>query len=160
MPPPVDLAAFEQRLRLAFPPHPFDGLVSTHGECDDGIHLRRELPGRRWDELSPNVLFHGSIALPLLEPDALVAFLPAWLLRSFQTFGRDSLLLEFTLYFLCPGSDDEGWDDEHRSERIARFNPAQRGLVGELLQAIVNDPALEVWRPRAEYGLRSWLSHP
>jgi len=80
-------------LTAAFPPQPFHGLVSTHDECDDGIHLRKELPGKRWDELSHDVLFHGSIALALLEPDALVAFLAAWLLRSIETFDRRSIVL-------------------------------------------------------------------
>ena len=79
-----------------------------HDECDDGIHLRRELSGKRWDELSPEVLFHGSIGLPLLEPNALVAFLPAWLLRSMETSDLDHpIVLEFTLYFLCPGTELE-----------------------------------------------------
>jgi hypothetical protein len=77
---------------MPFPPLPFDGLVSTHDECDDGIHLRRELSGKRWDELSPEVLFHGSIGLPLLEPSALIAFLPAWLLRSMETRDVDDPL--------------------------------------------------------------------
>jgi hypothetical protein len=95
--PTVGLEEFRKMLIAAFPPQPFHGLVSTHDECDDGIALRRELPGKRWDELSAEFLFHGSIALPLFEPDALVAFLPAWLLRSMETFHRESIVLEFTL---------------------------------------------------------------
>jgi len=96
---------YRRKLMDAFPPLPFDGLVSTHDECDDGIHLRRELSGKRWDELSPEVLFHGSNGLSLLEPSALIAFLPAWLLRSMETRDvEDPIVLEFTLYFLCPGN--------------------------------------------------------
>jgi hypothetical protein len=145
-------------LTAAFPPQPFHGLVSTHDECDDGIHLRKELPGKRWDELSHDVLFHGSIALALLEPDALVAFLAAWLLRSIETFDRRSIVLEFTLYFLCPGNEHDGWNEERIAEIVMLFDIAQRKVVGHLLQAILNDQRLRVFHPDAEWGLRFWVA--
>ena len=145
-------------LIAAFPPQPFHGLVSTHDECDDGIHLRRELPGKRWDELSNEVLFHGAIALPLLEPDALVAFLPAWLLRSMETFDRRSIVLEFTVYFLCPGNEDEGWNEKRIVERVGLFNIAQRRVVERFLQAILNDQQMQEFHSYAEHGLRWWCS--
>lgn len=118
-----EIGEYRRKLIEAFPPLPFYGLVSTHDECDDGIHLRRELSGKRWDELSPEVLFHGSIGLPLLEPSALIAFLPARLLRSVETSELDDpIVLEFTLYFLCPGSEDDGWDEERIGEMVGFFN--------------------------------------
>jgi hypothetical protein len=124
---------------MPFPPLPFDGLVSTHDECDDGIHLRRELSGKRWDELSPEVLFHGSIGLPLLEPSALIAFLPAWLLRSMETRDVDDpIVLEFTLYFLCPGDEDDGWDEKSIVETVGFFNSGQRDAVADFLRFVVN----------------------
>ncbi len=43
---PTDIEDFPQRLRRAFPPEPFYGLVSTHDECDDGIALRQEFAGK------------------------------------------------------------------------------------------------------------------
>lgn len=111
MMPSADLEAYRKRVMKAFPPQAFYGLISTHDEYDDGIRLRNELRGKRWDQLSRQALFHGSIGLPLLEPDAWVAYLPAWLVRSMETFGEDSKILECTLYFLCPGSHDEGWNE-------------------------------------------------
>jgi hypothetical protein len=117
---------YRRKLIAAFPPLPFDGFVSTHDECGDGIHLRRELSGKRWDELSPEVLFHGSIGLPLLEPSALIAFLPAWLLRSMETSDlEDPIVLEFTLYFPCPGNEDDGWDEKGIAEMVEIFNSVQ-----------------------------------
>lgn len=152
--------AIEQfRLKLidAFPPFPFDGLVSAHDECADGIHLRRELSGKRWDELSPEVLFHGSIALPLLEPTALIAFLPAWLLRSMETADLgDPIVLEFTLYFLCPGGEDHGWDQKAISEMVPFFNSRQRGAIADFLRFVVKWVEKENWKRRAEFGLRWW----
>jgi hypothetical protein len=150
------LDEYRQNLMRAFPPRPFDGFISTHDECDDGIHLRANLPGKRWDELSPDVLFHGSIALPLLETGALVAFLPAWLLRSMETFDKDSIVLEFTLYFLCPGSEDEGWKETRIAELVTPFNAAQRDCVGQFLRAILNCEEMESWHSRVEFGLKWW----
>jgi len=89
----TEIDTVRQRLIRAFPPRPFGGLVSTHDECDEGIALRQELCGKRWDEVPPEFVDFNSGSLPLLESDALVAFLPAWLLRSMETVGDESVLL-------------------------------------------------------------------
>lgn len=141
---------------MPFPPLPYNGLVSTY-KCDDGIHLRRELSGKRWDELSPEVLFHGSIGLPLLEPNALIAFLPAWLLRSLETSDLDDpIVLEFTLYFLCPGNEDDGWDEARISKRVGLFNSAQRDAVADFLRFVLDCDEWEYWKQFAEFGLSRW----
>ena len=148
---------YRRKLIDVFPPLPFKGLVSTHDECDDGIHLRRELLGKRWDELSPEVLFHGSIGLSLLEPSALIAFLPAWILRSLETSNLDDpIVLEFTLYFLCPGNEGDGWDESEIANRVALFNSTQRDAVTDFLRFVVNLDNARNWKQRAEFGLAWW----
>lgn len=154
-----EIGEYRRKLIDAFPPLPFGGLVSTHDECDDGIYLRRELSVKRWDELPPEVLFHGSIGLPLLEPAALIAFLPAWLRRSLETSDlNDPIVLEFTLYFLCPGDEDEGWDEKTIAELASLFNSAQRDVVADFLRFVVNwAPGRDRdWKLRAEFGLNWW----
>src|SRR4051812_35742773 len=121
----VSFGEFRQRLAVAFPPQPFHGAVSNHDECEDGIALRQELPGKRWDEVPAAFIDFNSGSLPLLEPNAMVAFLPAWLLRSMETVGDNSVLAEFTMYFLCPGNVDEGWDEKRIADRASLFNAAQ-----------------------------------
>jgi hypothetical protein len=156
-----EIVEYRRKLIDAFPPLPFDGLVSTHDECDDGIHLRRELAGKRWDELSHEVLFHGSIGLPLLEPSALIAFLPAWLLRSMETSDQDNpVVLEFTLYFLCPGNEDDGWNEKSIAETAGLFTSGQRDAVADLLRFVVNRTEPIGWdlKRRAEFGLNWWRS--
>ena len=71
----MELGEFRARLMHAFPPQPFYGLISTHDECDEGIALRRELPGKRWDEVPGTFVDDNSLSLALLEEQALVAFL-------------------------------------------------------------------------------------
>jgi len=98
----IGISDFRQRLIRAFPPEPFCGEVSAHDECEEGIALRRELPGKRWDDVPAAFIDFNSDSLPLLVPSALVAFLPAWLLRSMETVSNESVLAQFTMYFLCP----------------------------------------------------------
>ena len=88
----LDFEEFRHSSTAAFPPQPFHGLVSAHDECDGGIALRRYLPGKHWDEVSAEFVDYNSGSLPLLEPGALTAFLPAWLLRSMETLGDESVL--------------------------------------------------------------------
>ena len=154
----TDIEGLRQRLRRAFPPAPFYGLVSTHDECDEGIALRQELPGKSWNEIPAAFVDFNSGSLPLLEPRALVAFLPAWLLRSLETASDEdeSVLAEFTMYFLCPGSEDEGWDEKRIADRVALFDPAQRSVIEDFLRLIVENDALPYWHPYAEHGLKWW----
>jgi hypothetical protein len=153
-----DPVGFRQKLIHAFPPRPFYGRVSTHRECDDGIALIDELPGKRWDEVPAAFVEFNSGSLSLLEPAALVAFLPAWLLLSMETVIEQSVLAEFTMYFLCPGSEDEGWQEEELQARVALFDSAQRTAVAEFLQSILSHGALQHWFPYAKYGLKWWTA--
>jgi hypothetical protein len=152
---------FRQRLLRAFPPAPFYGLVSAHDECDEGIALRQELPGKRWDEIPAAFVDSNSSSLPLLTPSALVAFLPAWLLQSIETVGNDndSVLAEFTMFFLCPGNEDDGWDEKIIAKYVALFDPSQRSVIEEFLRRIADDDALSGWHPWAEYGLKWWADN-
>ncbi|MEP7354118.1 MAG: hypothetical protein ABI824_12885 [Acidobacteriota bacterium] len=152
-----EVGEYRQKLIAAFPPLPFEGLVSTHDECDDGIHLLRELSGKRWDQLSAEVLFRGSLALPLLEASALVAFLPAWLLHSMETTGLDDPLgLEFTLYFLSPGNEENGWDEERIGEMVGLFNFEQRDAIADFLRFVANWGDRRYGKSHAEFGLSWW----
>jgi hypothetical protein len=118
----VDLQKFRAQLVAAFPPQPFNGPIATHDGCDECNELRLELRGKSWDQVPDEFIDFNSAAPCLLDPDALVTFLPAWLLRSMETLGTKSVLAEFTLYFLCPGSDDEeGWDETRIAAIVELF---------------------------------------
>lgn len=60
------------------------------------------------------------------------------------------------MYFLCPGSEDEWWDEKSIAERVALFDSSQRSAIGEFLRRIAEDDALQYWHPYAEYGLKWW----
>ena len=152
----MNFEEFKQDLIRAFPPGPFYGLVSTHDECDDGIDLRRMLPGKRWDEVPADFIDFNSAPLPLMEHRALVAFLPAWLLRAMERLVEGSVLSEYTMYFFCPGSEDEGWEEERIAQLIRLFDAPQRVVISDYLRAIAEREALKYWHPYAEFGLKWW----
>jgi hypothetical protein len=154
--PAFDLAEFRKRLVDAFPPQPFCDLVSTHDECDEGIALRRELLGMRWDEVPTAFVDDNSLSLALFEQRALVAFLPAWLIRSVEKFDGDNLVLEFTVYFLCPGTPGEDWNDEELTKEVEPFDTRQRSVVGDFLRAILERTDLTSYHDYAEFGLKRW----
>jgi len=156
----AEIQHFKNRLQHAFPPAAFYGLVSSHDECDEGIDLRQELPGKRWDEVSPAFIDFNSGSLYLLESDAIVAFLPAWLLRSLETLTDEnrSVLAEFTMYFLCPGDEEEGWRETRIAALVALFDGAQRSIIADFLKIIAENETLKSWRPYAEFGLKWWAA--
>ena len=59
----------------------------------------------------------------------------------------DSVLAEFTMYFLCPGNEDEGWDEKAIAEQVALFDPEQRAVICDFLRMIAEHEALSYWHP-------------
>ena len=122
--------------------------------------MRRELPGKRCDDVPAAFVDDNSLSLALLDVRALVAFLPVWLLRSVAQFDRDNLVLEFTVYFLCPGTAGEYWDDEELAKKVEPFDFMQRILVGDFLRAILERDDLRSYHEYAEFGLKRWRACP
>lgn len=152
----AEVEAFRRRLIQAFPPRPFSGDVAGNCLCDECSALRLHLPGRRWDEVSSDFIDFNSGSLPLLLPDALVAFLPAYLMRAMETLDQGSVLAEFTMYFLCPGNEEEGWDLERAAGLVSLLDSEQRKVIGEYLRAILGRNTLRSWHNDAAFGLTRW----
>lgn len=64
--------------------------------------------------------------------------------------------LRSSLYFLCPGSEDEGGDIEGISDLVSLFDSAQRRVVEDFLRSIVANERLRYWHVYAEHGLECW----
>jgi len=63
---------------------------------------------------------------------------------------------EFTMYFLCPGNEEEGWHDKALAELVSLFDADQRAIIREFLRSIAENVALRSWRSCAEHGLKWW----
>ena len=72
-----------------------------------------------------------------------------------ETVGDESVLAEFTMYFLCPGKEVEG-DEKGIVGLVSQFDTAQKSMVEDFLRSIVETEALKHWHPYAEYGIKWW----
>jgi hypothetical protein len=66
--------------------------------------------------------------LPLLSPDGLHYYLPAWLLHSLEVPG--SVALSFTIGHLTPSAETYARSPEYFEQRFSRFDGPQRQAIG------------------------------
>src|SRR5579884_520209 len=104
------------QIRLAFVPREYFGPI-TACSCEECTAIREKLRHQCWDHIPAEFIdFTGSPTL--LEPAAFAAFVPAYMVRALDS-GQASVVLEFTVYSLCPSyrdDDNEQADieDQHR----------------------------------------------
>lgn len=53
-----------------------------------------------------------------------------------KMLADESVLSEFTMYFLCPGSEGEGWVEDRIVRRIGLFDRKQRKVIAGYLHEI------------------------
>ncbi len=56
---------------------------------------------------------------------------------------NDPIVLEFTFYFLCPGDEEDGWDEKSIAEMVGFFDSVQRNTVADFLRFIANSARRE-----------------
>lgn len=143
-----DVEEVIRQIRLAFPSEPYREMV-TSCDCDECTEVDRCLEGRRWDEVSGEVVDAQFGSLPLLSPPAFQAFLPAWLLRSLdQLDARFSDVREWTLFSLgvYQSEDDRPEDQRKRMTRLVereeRFSADQITAVRAFLKIVMKHSAI------------------
>jgi hypothetical protein len=112
----------QNQIREAFPPTHFEGPV-TACDCEECREIREALRNKRWDQV-PADFFDLTCSPTLLTPEAFHAFLPAYLLRAINDLNTPSILVEFSVYSLSPGGDEDDGDDRSRLSRTP--SPAVR----------------------------------
>jgi hypothetical protein len=154
------------QIRLAFPATEYSGPI-TNCDCDECTHLREELGHKSWDQVSAAFL-DLTCSPVLLTQEAFAAFLPAYMLRALDDLSRQSVVLEFTVYSLCPGIPEAGDEQaESNSERQLRrlldrawlMDRNQIQAIRSFLEFVQqNARAAEWFRPFIAGGLeRVWL---
>ncbi len=105
------------QIREAFPATPFYGPI-TSCDCEECVDIREGLRYKQWDQVSEAFL-DFTCSPVLLTPEAFHAFLPAYLLRGLDDLTGRTVVLEFTVYSLCPDDDEE--EDEYDQERHRQY---------------------------------------
>ena len=81
-------------------------------EREECTGIREELRHKRWDEV-PVTSLDLTYSPTLLTPEAFNAFLPAYLLRALDDLSRHSVVVEFTVYSLCPNDSHKNGQEAH-----------------------------------------------
>jgi len=140
------------QIRKAFPAESFSGCSTAGCVCDECQEIAALLRGKRWDEITDEIMDICFGALPLLSEQAITAFLPAWLIRSLNCVGAKEIRVrEWTLYELAIYSDEEdSLDDverivERRRRLRAHFTAAQVEAVRRFLLLIGQASSISDW---------------
>jgi len=120
------------QIRLAFPVTQFDGPI-TSCDCEECTGIREELRHKRWDEV-PVTFLDLTCSPTLLTPEAFNAFLPAYLLRALDDLSRHSVVVEFTVYSLCPNDSQENGQGAHAGSEDGVNRLLQRARLMSLAQ--------------------------
>lgn len=155
----AELALLRDHISTAFPPTEYSGAV-TVCDCSECEEIRDELWHKRWDEI-PTPFIDLTCSPTLLTPAAFQAFLPAYLLRGLDDLIGDRVVLEFTVYSLCPDPEP---DDEiairrkyvRLRERAMFMTPAQIVAIRSFLTfAAANAKNREWFRPVVDAALEN-----
>lgn len=112
--------AIVEKLIGVFPRRIAEGAVAPH-DCPECLELRRELTGTAWLDVPFEFVRDHPDVLPLLSPEAYLAFLPAWLRQGvLEPDGEVSAML---LVNLACDPDPTGFALEQREVviEVARF---------------------------------------
>ena len=97
-------------------------------ECDE---LARDFLPYTYAAVPRNVIELHYDSLPLFSPQALLHYLPAYLLYSLQ--NPESRVTEFTMYQLSPSKSDLKESTQFHKERLEVFSMEQRSAICNFL---------------------------
>jgi len=103
---PNELERLRDQIRNAFPADAFYGRV-TACPCEECKGIIQALQRRSWEEIPPEFI-DLTCSPTLLEAEAFRSFLPAYLMRALGDLVGDNVVLEFTVYSLCPAGSEDG----------------------------------------------------
>jgi len=124
-----ELEQLREQIPEAFPPARFHGSITTC-DCEECLDLRKALSGQRWDEV-PTAFLDFTCSPALLDAEAFQAFLPAYMLRGLDDLKRERVVLEFTVYSLCPELHPRQMDYPDATCRVddPRSGPSDQKLL-------------------------------
>lgn len=127
--------------------------IAPH-DCPECNELAEALFGHHYQTIAPTVIDGLFEALPLLSPEALRHYLPAWLLRGLENPGGD--ILEFTIYHLAPSKQSVAESPRYFYERFSLFNSEQRAAIQNFFLDIDDYQLWTGYEGEVERGKALW----
>ena len=127
-----ELQRVRNEIRAAFPSKQYYGPI-TACDCDECKEIREELCNKRWDEI-PTAFLDLTCSPTLLTPEAFRAFVAAYMIRGLDDLIGDRVVIEFTLYSLCP--DLEPDDETAKQVKETRLRERAKLMIPAQVHAI------------------------
>lgn len=133
------IAALREAIKRAFPAEPYTGTVTP---CDESLedpdldsekNLYEGLKGRRWTDVSQQLLDSEPDGYVLLTDEAFAAFLASWLTRSLDNMGGANEVREFVVYAFSPKHDMAPDTTDLVLRRLRFLSSGQREALRSLL---------------------------
>lgn len=157
----ADTASLKKMVLEAFPPFIYTGpITGVDGHPpeldDDGCNLFGEeedlfesLRGKRWDEISDDVIHRNEDGYLLLTKDAFRAFLPAWLWRGVEDLHAENQVRDFLIYTFAQNVTYHAKENEFR-----HFNATQLAALCFLMRVFAKTESSKSIKVEAEKAVR------
>ncbi len=158
------LAALRDSVPRVFPSFVYQGAVTRFdGEwlpelteenaiLDDDKFLYEELLGRQWTEVPRDVVHAIPALFVLLTHEALVAFLPAWIMGALEAINGKNEVREYFIYAFSPSQETSL--KEFELGMLRALNADQRPLVRSLLMEFAQREESEYVRGQASAAVK------
>ena len=151
----LPLEELRQKIRDAFPPQVFYGVVTTC-PCEECVEISQGLRFKSWDQI-PVEFLDFTCCPALLSTEAFLAFLPAYLVRGLE----HEIVAELTVYCLCPNPEpDVPAINTQIEEQAALMNSEQIEAIRSFLVYVVASLADSLLRDFIELGLSTVWNRP
>ena|ERR1051325_810264 len=146
------IEGLRQKILAAFPKiaPPLPENLTEH-RCDECDGVRDDFSGVEWWSADNTLIDENYDDLPLFTPEAFHYYLPAFLLRSLDSFDPDNEVLQFSVYGLSPTKTPV--DAPRYRARLNLFTPEQNSAVASFLEQIQMDERFYNYYADVERGL-------
>lgn len=155
--PPDRVAALRERIRAVFAhvPMPEREAIAKH-RCCECEALRATFAGRHWTAFDAALLEANYDQLPLLSPEGLAFYLPAYLLHALASLAAPDNVTDYTVWHLAPTNDEI--DPGYYRARLRVLTPEQFAVLADFLELVGGDARLRDAYEDLEAG-RARLHH-
>ena len=135
------LAGLAERIRAAFADVPMpERDAIAHHQCCECDTLRATFAGRHWNTFDASLLEANYDQLPLLSPEGLAFYLPAYLLHALATLTAPDNVTDYTIWHLAPTHDEI--DPAYYRARLRGMTPEQFAVVADFIGLVAGDERL------------------
>ena len=123
--------------------------IARH-QCCECEALRAAFAGRHWSTFDAELLEANYDQLPLLSPEGLAFYLPAYLLHALESLAAPDNVTDYTIWHLAPTYEEI--DPAYYRARMRALTSEQFAAVAELVRLVLEDERLGGVYPDLEAG--------